>query len=154
MISWAKRTYLSLSAAHPKWAKAFRFLVSGGTAAVTNLGLLYVFTAFLGFWYIFSAIASFIIAFWVSFGMQKYWTFQDMSKDGVHRQMAVYLIVAVVNLCINTGILYLFVEYAHIYYILSQALASVIVAFESYFVYQIFIFKRNVPASDQSEPLT
>jgi putative flippase GtrA len=141
MINWAKRTYLNLEAGYPMLMKVGRFIISGGIAAFTNLALLYFFTDILRIWYLVSAVMSFIIAFGVSFLLQKHWTFRDVRKEGVHRQAAAYFAVAVVNLCLNTALLYGFVEYLSVHYMLSQAIASIIVAVEGYFAYQIFVFK-------------
>lgn len=143
MIDWTKNKYAEYSGKYPTCAKVVRYLISGGTAAFVNVALLYLFTDIFGVWYIASAVISFILAFAVSFMLQKFWTFQDSSKDGVHKQAAAYLCVALVNLFLNTGLLYLQVEYLHIHYILSQLIASMLIAFESFFVYQIFIFREK-----------
>ncbi len=155
MIDWAKDKYGELNGKYPTHAKIGRYLIAGGTAAFTNIALLFVFTDFLGIWYIASAIMAFILAFIVSFTLQKYWTFQDGSKDQIHRQAVIYLTVAVVNLLVNTGLLYLQVEYLGVYYIFAQLIASALIAVESFFVYQIFIFKKkSVIESDNIAPIS
>ncbi|MFA6404787.1 MAG: GtrA family protein [Candidatus Paceibacterota bacterium] len=143
MIDWTKNKYGELSSRYPIHAKVVRYLISGGTAAFTNILLLYLFTEIFGIWYIASAAMAFSIAFIVSFTLQKFWTFQDVSKDQIHRQAMVYLTVALFNLFINTGLLYMQVEYLGIHYIVAQLIASVFIAVESFFIYQIFIFKKK-----------
>lgn len=143
MIDWTKNKYNELNGKYPKHAKIGRYLISGGTAAFTNIVLLFLFTDIFGIWYIASAVLAFILAFIVSFTLQKFWTFQDGSKDQIHKQAVIYLTVAVVNLLVNTGLLYLQVEYLGVYYILAQLIASAVIAVESFFVYQIFIFKKE-----------
>ena len=123
-----------------KRQRVIKYVISGGTAAVVNIGLLYFFTDALGIWYIFSAVLSFIVAFIVSFSFQKFWTFEDRSTDRMHGQAAVYLAVALINLGINTALIYGFVEFLGVYYILAQIMAGVIIAFENFFVYKKFIF--------------
>ncbi len=142
MIAWLKGKYTTACIAYPVSAKIGRYVISGGTAAAVNLVLLYILTEYAGMWYLLSAVCSFIIAFGVSFILQKSWTFQDASKDGIHRQLLAYLLVALINLGLNTALLYSFVEYAKLHYLLSQIMAGIIVAAESFFVYQIFIFKK------------
>ena len=44
-----------------------KFIIAGGTAAFTDLVLLYIFTDILGWWYLVSAAIAFVIAFFVSF---------------------------------------------------------------------------------------
>lgn len=143
MIDWTKDKYGELTGRYPIHAKIVRYLISGGTAAFTNITLLYLFTDIFGIWYIASAAMAFALAFIVSFTLQKFWTFQDISKDQIHRQATVYLTVALSNLLINTSLLYMQVEYLGIHYIVAQLIASVFIAIESFFVYQIFIFKKK-----------
>ena len=118
-----------------------KFIISGGTAAIVNLLLLYFFTDIVGLWYITSSVLSFIVAFVVSFCFQKFWTFQDGSTDKMHTQVAFYLVVTVTNLCINTFFIYLLVEFFAVHYLFAQIITGIIIACESFFVYRIFIFK-------------
>ena len=123
-----------------KRRRVLKYLISGGTAAAVNIGLLYFLTDTLGIWYIFSAVLAFAVAFVVSFGFQKFWTFEDHSTDGMHGQAAAYLLVALVNLGVNTALIYGFVEFLGIHYLLAQIIAGIIIACESFFVYKKFIF--------------
>lgn len=119
-----------------------KYIMAGGTAASVNLVILYILTDIFDLWYIFSAILSFIVAFVVSFCFQKFWAFEDSSTEKIHAQMAVYFMVAVVNLCLNTFLIYSFVEYFGLHYLLAQICAGIIIACESFFVYRLFIFKN------------
>lgn len=142
MIDWTKEKYEDLNCKYPTHVKLMRYLISGGTAAFTNIAFLFVFTNYFHIWYIASAVMSFSIAFVISFILQKYWTFQNVSKKNIHHQLVVYFTMAVINLFLNTGMLYIQVEYLGIHYLLSQIIAGVIIAIESYFIYQIFIFGK------------
>lgn len=124
-------------------SKIFRYLFSGVLAALTSIGTLYVFTDIVHFWYLISSVFSFLISFMVSFTMQKFFTFQDHDIEGVRRQAFVYLVVGAVNLLINTGLMYLFVEYAHMHYILAQIATGIIIAIESFIIYGMFIFNKK-----------
>src|SRR2546428_766905 len=96
--------------------KIVRYIISGGTAAVTDLAFLYVFTDMLQIWYVISTPLAFIIAFGVSFTLQKYWTFRDNSREGVGKQGAAYFIVSSANLFINSFLVFVLTDYVHIYY--------------------------------------
>ena len=120
-----------------------RYLIAGGIAAGTDLGFLYVFTDVLGIWYLLSAVLAFLIAFVVSFVLQKFWTFGDKNTDVWKSQAALYFIVTSTNLGLNTLLMYLFVDQFGIHYLLSQIIISAGIACESFFVYQIFIFRKN-----------
>lgn len=126
--------------------KVVKFIISGGTAFSVNISLLYVFTEFFGWWYIASATFSFLFSFLVGFSMNKFWTFTNLSVNFIHNQAALYLGINLFNLMINNSILYILVENFGIWYIAAQALASVLIAFESFFLYKrIFFGTTKVP---------
>lgn len=117
-------------------ARVMRFLISGGVAAVVNLGLLYTFTDVLGIWYLISAGLSFAFAFAVSFAMQKYWSFRNDARDKIGSQLPMHLSVALMNLVINIALVAFFVEVAGIWYIFAAIISNIIIAFESYFAFR------------------
>ncbi len=144
MISSLRHGFDNSVGKYPVAAKIVRYIIAGGSAAVINIGLLYVFTEIFHTWYVTSEIIAFAFAFVVSFILQKFWTFEDKSMQLAHQQLLLYFVVAMINLVINALLIYLFVEYLHVHYILSQIIIAALVAIESYFVYQIFIFKKKV----------
>ncbi len=127
--------------------KLARYLISGLSATAVNFLFLYLFTEKVGFHYLVSVVLAFVMALGVSFILQKFWTFKDTNKEGVHRQAVIYASVAVVNTLLNVLFVYLLVEHAHLHYLVGQFISSGFIAFESYFIYQIFIFKKK-PSSD------
>lgn len=126
-----------------KYTKLVKYIISGGTAATTDIVLLYFFTSIMGIWYLFSAILAFLIAFIVSFTLQKFWTFEDYATDQLKSQMLLYFIITATNLVINTLLMYVFVDLLNVHYLLSQVIVGAIVACQSYFVYQKFVFKNS-----------
>lgn len=127
-----------------RYQRLLRYLISGGTAAAIDLGVLYILTDFFLIHYLWSAIWAFVISFFVSFLLQKFWTFQDTETNRMHVQMTVYFLVAVANLTLNTLLMYLFVDRFHIWYVLAQILASGLIACESFFISRSFVFKSKI----------
>lgn len=123
--------------------RTLKYLVAGSTAAVVDVGLLYVFTDLLHIWYIISAVIAFVFAFCVSFTLQKFWTFRDGSVSDIHVQLGKYLVAAILNLILNTALMYLFVDVFHVWYIFSQIIIGLTIAVGSFFVYKKFIFKQQ-----------
>ena len=124
-----------------KRKKILRYLIAGGTATGVNLALLFVFTDWLGVWYLFSAIASFVVAFFVSFFLQKLWTFQDKSRGLLKRQMAIYFLIAMISLSANTGFMYLLVDVFGVWYLLAQVFTAAVIAVWNFIAYGAFVFK-------------
>lgn len=127
----------------PVCVRFFRFTLSGISAFGVNLAFLALFTGMFDMWYLTSAVAAFLIAFFVSFALHKFWTFGDHSRDGLHVQMGMYLLVAVINLGLNTLSVYLFVEWAGFHYLVAQTVAGAFIAIENFFVSQRVIFRRS-----------
>ncbi len=125
-----------------RWKTELKFVVSGTVAAIVDLGVLYVFTDFFGVWYLVSAIMAFIFAFFTSFFLQKYWTFEDGGNKAVKKQMVIYFVVAICNLALNTLLMYVFVDIIGVHYIFSQIIVALLIACASFFVYRNFIFKK------------
>jgi len=117
-----------------------RFLISGGTAAATNLSILYVLTEFFGVWYLFSSVIAVSFAWVVSFTLQKFWTFENRSLERVHVQAPLHLTVSLASIVVNTAALFVFVEYLHVWYFTAQVVVGVLIAFVNYFVYKRYIF--------------
>lgn len=124
-----------------KHQQLLRFLITGGIAFSVNISVLYSLTSILGVYYLVSTVIAFLASFSVSFLIQKFWTFQDASKDNLHVQLSLYLTLQVINLFLNAALMYAFVEYLHIWYIFSQVIIALGLAVISFFVNKTYIFK-------------
>ncbi len=131
-----------------------KYFVSGAAAAFVDLGLLFMLTEYGGLHYLFSVIGAFVVAFVVSFVLQKFWTFRDHSTEGIHGQLAMYLVIALINLGLNTLLVYVFADMVALHmlhfakvtapiYLSAQALASILLAVESFFVSRYIIFRKG-----------
>lgn len=124
-------------------SRIVRFIASGAVGAATDLFLLWFLTRIAGVWYLISAIVAFILSFIVSFFMQKLWTFKDKKTERIHIQAGGYLLITLLNLLLNTALVYAFVQYLSLHYLVAQILASIILAFESFFAYRKLVFKKK-----------
>ena len=87
-----------------------KFIISGLTAAGVDFFILYFFHSILFVHVVLSATVAYGVAFFVSFYLQKFWTFNDNNKDRLRGQILLYLIVGLTNLSINACMIYLLVE--------------------------------------------
>ena len=140
MRRWATDIYRRIDAEYATHTKVARFIVSGGSAAATNLGTLFVLTHVLGLWYIFSSVIAFLVSFGVSFTLQKYWTFRDHSRDRIRAQATIYFAVLIIGLLVNTFFMYVLVEKAGLHYLLSAILSGAAIAVFNFIAYQRLIF--------------
>ncbi|MFH1583341.1 MAG: GtrA family protein [Candidatus Falkowbacteria bacterium] len=123
--------------------QATRFLIAGGTSALVNFSLLYFFTDILGFWYLLSSVLSFIVSFFVSFYLQKFWTFGDKNKDILHKQLIIYLLLALFNLVVNTVLMYVLVDLFGLWYMLAQFFVTGTIATWNFMAYKFFVFNQE-----------
>ena len=145
----------------------FKYVVSGGTAAVVNLGLVHILDSYIKLFYVVSVNIAFLTAFGVSYSLQKYWTFQDRTQGTeAQKQAAKYFIVSVMNLLLNTAIVIALMElgvsgksFAEWFaqggdiltfavlnirpVVAAQFIAGFAVAFASFFVYKFLIFTNT-----------
>ena len=126
------------------YLKIARYIVAGGTAALVNLATLYILTEWLDWWYLFSSIVAFGIAFIVSFNLQKFWTFKEKSLNRLQRQFIFYLLVILSNLAINTFLLYLLVEKFSLPYLIAQIITGGLLAIFSFSIYHRIFFNPMI----------
>ena len=119
-----------------------KFVISGGSAAVVNLGAAYVLTDWLGFWYLTASVISFILSLVVSFSLQKFWTFRDHVLDHWHKQFLLYLIMAVANLAVNTWLVFIEVEWLNLWYLTAQFITGAFIGLYTFFLYR-YLFNRE-----------
>ncbi|MDO8590606.1 MAG: GtrA family protein [bacterium] len=136
-----------------KYWKIVKYLISGGTAAMVNLVLLYILTDLFGVWYLTSGVIAFSAGFIVSFVFQKFWTFSDHRREVMHIQAGAYLVVGIVNLGLNTLFIYLLVTYAGFHYLWAQIVSGVVIACQSFFVYKHLIFFKKPTAMELESTL-
>lgn len=124
--------------------RILRYLIAGGTSAVTNLTLLYILTSVLDVWYIYSALIATSVALIVSFTLQKLWTFRNYGTERVHVQFPMHAALAGLNIVINAILLYVLVEWFGLWYLFAQVVIGALLACVNYTVYKKLIFTEHV----------
>ena len=120
-----------------------KYFISGSTAASVDIGFLYILVDVLEYWYLSASIFAFIVAFIISFSLQKFWTFRDNNLEQIKKQLLLYFIVAIINLGFNTIILYTLVDQFNLWHIYSQVIACMFLAIISFVVYKFKIFNQQ-----------
>ena len=130
-----------------KYGQFARFVIAGSCAFAVNLAALYFFTDIVGIYYLISTVLAFLVSFSISFTLQKLWTFQDSSRDHLHIQIPAYLGMQLTNVSLNAALMFVFVEYLHVWYLYSQAVISLTLAAGIFFLNKKYIFKNRETAS-------
>ena len=119
-----------------------KYLLAGSTAAFVDLALLYFFVKVIHFHYLVSATLAFAVAIFVSFYLQKFWTFRDDSREDLYKQLSQYVAVGLFNLGVNAGLMYLLVDKLFVWFMLAQVISAGTIALESFILYKFFIFNQ------------
>lgn len=122
--------------------KYLKFLISGSLAAMTNLGTLFVLHGLIHLPIVPAASLSFVVAYLVSFSLQKFWTFADTGRERMAGQMIIYFMVGVFGLVLNAVGMYMLVELFLVWYLLAQIFMSAGLAVMNYFLYR-WIFRNR-----------
>src|SRR3989338_6963991 len=139
----ALKIYRALCVSYPREAQVVRFIISGGTATAVNLSTLFALIHFWAIWYLVASAFAFATSFLVSFTLQKFWTFGDMSSNRLHTQAALFFMVIVFALGVNTLLLYLLVEHAHLHYLIAQLVSGFVIAVINFLSYKRLVFRTT-----------
>ena len=101
----------------------FKFAFVGFIGTFINLAVLYMLTDMMGIYYVLSAIVSFMVAMTSNFILNKTWTFKEKAKEKIANKYFTFFVVSITALVFNLFFLYIFTEYLHIYYLISQVLS-------------------------------
>jgi putative flippase GtrA len=145
-----KEVILNACLKHKTLKRIFKFCVGGGLGVLTAYITLYMLTEIFHVWYVASAVVSSILNYTVNFIVQKFWTFENKDLTQVRRQAILYYTMGAVFLPSNAGLLYVLVEFAHIPYMASQIILTVVFSIISYFITHS-IFKSNTSNSQTRE---
>lgn len=116
-----------------------KFLVAGMIGVSVNLGVFHLLYL-AGVPYLAGSAGGFLVAVVVGFVLQKFWTFTNSSHEYTRKQFFWYALLALANLALNTGIVYVLVGKLGFHYLFAQAIGAAVVAVDSFFVYKFFIF--------------
>lgn len=127
-----------------KIPKAFKFIISGGTAALSKLAFFFVLFSVFHVFYLLASAVAFALSVVVGFYLQKYFTFENLSKEDMGKQATIFIFVSFLNLLVNVAVMYLLVGVFKFNEIFSQILTIGIIACWNYFVYQKFVFNKSI----------
>lgn len=122
------------------WHQLWRYAIVGLVSAIIDFTILYLLTDKVGFYYLWSATISFIIAASLNYYFNKTWTFKV--GGNLVKQASIFLLIAGNGVLFNNLIMYLLVEYAAWWYIYAKIMALAIVTTMNFLGNKYFTFKK------------
>ena len=117
-----------------------RYFFVGGTAAVVDIGLFWLFAKRLGMPYIAVGIATFVLATLVNYWLSIRFVFVSGQRLRRRWEVAMVFVVSAAGLAFNSAILWLAVEMLHFELMVAKLAATGVVFFWNYFARRILIF--------------
>jgi putative flippase GtrA len=114
-------------------------------AFIVDFGLLFVFTHYLGLYYLASSVLSFLISLILNYFLSTLWVFSHSPRKR-SAEIGVFLAINMVGLGLNTLIIGLATSKFGIYYLYSKLIAAAIVFFWSFFARRYYIFRKVADA--------
>lgn len=133
----------SLAEVKKESGQMVRFGVAGAVCVGTYYALLIGLTELFGVWYMASAIMAFAVYFVVQFSLHKFWTFNNRDRTYIKRQLVLYSFMALGNWVVNTALLYVLVEFLHMWYVLAQIILTIIVSILAYIGFRRIFHHRQ-----------
>ncbi|MDD1687425.1 GtrA family protein [Methanoregula sp.] len=108
------------------------FFVVGVISSLVDIGLLYYLCEFREIWYIPAAMVSYCTGIVVSYGLNKYLTFHDVSGATL-LQFSTFAAISISCLMVNVCIIWLSVELVSLSYLAGKVIATICAFFWSYY---------------------
>ena len=128
-----------------KYREVIVYLITGGITTVINFAVFFVLTNLLDIHYITSNIIAWAAAVIAAFLMNKLIVFDDGDMSGVTiiKQLASFVSFRIVSGAMETGLLYVFVEFMKLNENIVKIVVAVLVVILNYVFSKLIIFKKK-----------
>ena len=136
---------------YPSLKQFLKFCIVGVSSAVVSFVILFIFTQWVGVWYLYSSIIAYILSAIFNFITNKLWTFRNKERGrAVINQAIKFSLVISVGLTANTSIIYALTEIQGFDYRISWVFATGVVAVWNYSFNRFWTFRHAKPEIDLS----
>lgn len=119
----------------------FRYIFVGGVAFLVDFASLYVFTDYIGVFYLISAAIAFILGLITNYILSINWVFNRRSLDNKTIEFSFFAFIGIVGLGLNELLIWFFTAETGLFYLLSKILAAIIILFWNFFARKVTLFK-------------
>lgn len=123
--------------------KIIKYFFVGGTAAIVDVGLFFVFAKFLGFNYLIVGFFTFLIATFVNYYLSIKFVFKSGKKFKKKEEVVLVYLVSASSLGLNLLLLYILHEFVKLDVGLAKIIVTGLLFFYNYSIRKFFIFTRD-----------
>ena len=121
--------------------QAFRYVVGGGLGTAVHLAVLTLMVEWYGMGVVYATVAGFMAALFISYVLNHYWTFQSQRRHA--SSFWRYVLVCLSGLMLNTGMVYVMVEYFGWWYLSAQLCVILVVPISNYLLNRYWAFASH-----------
>lgn len=104
-----------------------RYAFVGGLAFLVDFSILYALTDCVGWHYVLSGGVAFIAGLIVNYLLSRIWVFGSSGLDNKAVEFAIFALIGVVGLALNTVFLYVFTDWIGLHYLISKIITTILV---------------------------
>jgi putative flippase GtrA len=119
----------------------FRYFISGGTAFLAYMVLLFILTEYLGIFHLLSLVIAYSISIGLNFIISKFFVFQNRNKRAIG-QLCKFFTIAFTGLLLQFLFVYIGTELLHMEYLIANIIASAIIYVFSFSLNKLISFKE------------
>ncbi len=116
-----------------------RYLVTGAMSVALNLIIIVTLTEYAGFHYLLSICVCFVTVTFVSFAINRIWTFRKHG-GGAPSDLLRYVVVTLIQVPLSLGACSFCVEWLHLSYPVAVVLVAIVCAPTSYLLHRSWSF--------------
>lgn len=120
-----------------------KYLFVGGSAAILDLIIFYVFAESLQFNYLLVSIAGFIFSTALNYWLGVLFVFKSGISYSLHKEIILVYLVSLVALAVQLGMLFATVEWANLSLMISKVISMGAAFVFNFSLRKYFVFKEN-----------
>lgn len=122
-----------------------RNIIVGLIAFAIDFCLLWVFTEFLGIYYITSSIIASLCGGLANYTLATLWVFKKKKSKNQLLRLLLFTMIGACGLAFTTLLLWSFTEFVHFHYLFSKILAQFLVFICNFFARKYLLYESKIP---------
>lgn len=119
----------------------FRYTFVGGVAFIVDFTSLFIFTEFLGIYYLISAAIAFLLGLTTNYILSIVWVFSKRTFRSKRFEFGIFALIGIIGLGFNELFIWSFTEHIHFHYLLSKIISTVFVYLWNFFARKYTLFR-------------
>lgn len=125
------------------YIQLFRYLLSGGTAFIIDIGVMVLLKEVLGVNYLLASVIGFIVGLIFTYILSIRWIFNERRLANRWNELVIFALIGVVGIGLTWIFMKIFTEILLIYYVISKVLTTIIVSLWNFTAKKLILFTKK-----------